>query len=96
MALAAGWCEMVAELVPGTQPLIGALLIVAIGLLLAFKSFKDPFTWLATTRISTGAFAGISTDPAGATRINETSAAAEGWVEPGEWVLLYGLAGDYP
>jgi hypothetical protein len=95
MALAAGWCEMVAELVPSTQPLIGVLLIVAIGLLLAFKPFKDPFPWLATTRISTGAFAGISTDAAGAARINETSAAAERWVEPGEGVLLYGLAGDY-
>jgi hypothetical protein len=63
--------------------------------LLALKPFKDPFPWQATTRISTGAFAGISTDTAGATRIAETSAAAERWVEPGDGVLLYGLAGDY-
>ena len=95
MALAAGWCEMVADWVPRARPLLGALLVVTIGLLLALKPFKDPFPWKATTRISTGAFAGISTDAAGATRIYETSAAAERWVEPGDGVLLYGLAGDY-
>jgi hypothetical protein len=95
MALAAGWCEMVADLMPRARPLFGALLVVTIALLLALKPFKDPFPWQATTRITTGAFAGISTDAAGATRINETSAAAERWVEPGDGVLLYGLAGDY-
>jgi hypothetical protein len=95
MALVAGWYEMVADWVPRARPLFGALLIVTIGLLLALKPFKDPFPWQATTRISTAAFAGISTDTAGAARINETSAAAERWVEPGDGVLLYGLAGDY-
>jgi hypothetical protein len=95
MALVAGWYEMVADWLPRARPLFGALLIVTIALLLALKPFKDPFPWQATTRISTGAFAGISTDAAGATRINETSAAAERWVEPGDGVLLYGLAGDY-
>jgi hypothetical protein len=95
MALVAGWYEMVADWVPRARPVLGALLIVTIGLLLALKPFKDPFPWQATTRISTGAFAGISTDAAGATRINETSAAAQRWVEPGDGVLLYGLAGDY-
>jgi hypothetical protein len=95
MALAVGWCEMVAELVPRVQPLVIAQLLIAIGLLLTLTPFKDGFPWQLTTRISAGPFAGIATDPGDATRIAETAAAADRWVRPGEGVLLYGLAGDY-
>jgi hypothetical protein len=92
MALLAGWQEMLA---PWARPVAGTALVVMSSFLLAMTPFKDPPPWEATTRITAGAFAGISTDSAGAVRIAETSAAAERWVGPDDGVLLYGLAGDY-
>ncbi|MGH8774633.1 MAG: hypothetical protein ACRDWI_05465 [Jiangellaceae bacterium] len=95
MTLVAGWCEMVAEPAPRARILGCAFPVVIIGLLLTFTPFKDGPPWQATTRITTGPFAGITTDAGGAARIDETAAAAQWWVEPDDGVLLYGLAGDY-
>lgn len=92
MALLAGWQEMLA---PWARPTAGAALVIMSSFLLAMTPFKDPPPWEATTRITVGPFAGISTDSAGATRIAETSDSAQRWVGPDDGVLLYGLAGDY-
>jgi hypothetical protein len=92
MALTAGWQEMLA---PAARPVAGTALVAASGLLLTMTPFRDPYPWEATTRITEGAFAGISTEAARAERIADMSAAARRWVAPDEGVLMYGLAGDY-
>ena len=105
-ALAVGVCSLLMALIAGWATILGGIglrllipsaagLVTVVAALLTFTPFKDPFPWQLTTRITSGPFAGVSTDAASAGRIALMTSVGNEWVRPADGVLLYGIAGDY-
>jgi hypothetical protein len=94
-AVLVGWGAMTERFWRGAGRVASGVLLAAIVVLLALTPFRDPFPWLLSARVESGAYAGVVTTRETAESIADIEAAARRWVRPGDEVLFFGIPGGY-
>lgn len=95
VAIVVGWLSIVERGRRGASVLAGGTLVVAFGLLLTLKPFKDPYPWDLGARIAHGPFAGLATTSTTSAGLAETARALDATVRPDQTLLVYGYPGAY-
>ena len=70
-------------------------LVATMVVLLALTPFQGPYPWLMTRRVTSGAYAGIQTQPTMYGTLSDLETIGRRWVNPDEGYLVYGVPGAY-
>lgn len=95
LAITVGWLSIVEHGHRIGPVIAGTSLVLALGLLLALKPFRDPYPWDLGGRVTSGPFAGLSTTELTVASVDELEDVLDASVRPDQGLLVFGNSGAY-